>query len=58
MDINEFPRGQLNPTILSCLVSGDKYGYEIIEEIKAKTGIEIKQPSLAKLIWRQTTENL
>ena len=36
MDINEFPRGQLNPTILSCLVSGDKYGYEIIEEIKAK----------------------
>ena len=46
MDINEFPRGQLNPTILSCLVSGDKYGYEIIEEIKAKTGIEIKQPSL------------
>lgn len=42
----EFPRGQLNPTILTTLIERDKYGYEIIEEIKEKTGIEVKQPSL------------
>ncbi len=58
MDINEFPRGQLNPTILSCLVSGDKYGYEIIEEIKAKTGIEIKQPSLYSSLKRMEVQKL
>ena len=58
MDINEFPRGQLNPTILSCLVSSDKYGYEIIEEIKAKTGIEIKQPSLYSSLKRMEVQKL
>lgn len=58
MDINEFPRGQLNPTILSCLTSGDKYGYEIIEEIKIKTGIEIKQPSLYSSLKRMEVQKL
>ncbi|MDD4111252.1 MAG: helix-turn-helix transcriptional regulator [Clostridia bacterium] len=52
----EFPRGQLNPTILSTLLVKDKYGYEIIEEIKQKTGIEIKQPSLYSSLKRMETQ--
>ena len=55
---NEFPRGQLNPTILSTMANGDKYGYEIIEEIKQKTGIEIKQPSLYSSLKRMETQKL
>lgn len=58
MEQNEFPRGQLNPTILSTMTSGDKYGYEIIDEIKQKTGIEIKQPSLYSSLKRMETQKL
>ena len=47
---NEFPRGQLNPTILSTMTSGDKYGYEIIDEIKA-----ITQPTNDFIIIKPTT---
>lgn len=54
----EFPRGQLNPTILHTLLEKDKYGYEIIEEIKNKTGIEIKQPSLYSSLKRMETQKL
>lgn len=55
---NEFPRGLLNPTILSTLSHGDRYGYEIIEEIKEKTGIEIKQPSLYSSLKRMEVQKL
>jgi PadR family transcriptional regulator PadR len=54
----EFPRGQLNPTILHTLLEKDKYGYEIIEEIKNKTGIEIKQPSLYSSLKRMEAQKL
>lgn len=56
MEEKEFPRGKLNPTILSTLLEKDKYGYEIIEEIKNKTGIEIKQPSLYSSLKRMETQ--
>lgn len=58
MNMNELPRGQLNPTILSTMVNGDKYGYEIIDEIKEKTGVEIKQPSLYSSLKRMETQKL
>ena len=58
MELNELPRGQLNPTILSTMIAGDKYGYEIIDEIKDKTGIEIKQPSLYSSLKRMETQKL
>lgn len=51
-----FPRGQLNPTILHTLLERDKYGYEIIEEIKEKTGIEVKQPSLYSSLRRMESQ--
>lgn len=53
---NEFPRGQLNPSILSALLEKDKYGYEIIEDVKQKTGIEIKQPTLYSSLKRMETQ--
>lgn len=56
--VNDFPRGQLNPTILSTLAECDKYGYEIIDEIKTKTGIEIKQPSLYSSLKRMEVQKL
>ena len=42
------PRGQLSTILLSTLLSCDKYGYEIINDIKEKTNgsLVIKQPSL------------
>ena len=41
-------RGFVNNKILESLLDGDKYGYEIIKEVKEKSGgkIELKQPSL------------
>ncbi len=41
-------RGFVNQKILESLISGDKYGYEIIKEVKDKSDgkIELKQPSL------------
>lgn len=58
MEMKELPRGQLNPYILSTMKDGDKYGYEIIEEIKEKTGIEIKQPSLYSSLKRMEVQKL
>ena len=34
---NTAGRGFVNNTILECLLDGDKYGYEIIKEVKDKT---------------------
>ena len=41
-------RGFVNKTILECLLDGDKYGYEIIKEVKDKTDgkVVLKEPSL------------
>lgn len=41
-------RGFVNKKILESLLDGDKYGYEIIKEVKEKSDgkIELKQPSL------------
>ena len=58
METKELPRGQLNPYILSTMKDGDKYGYEIIEDIKEKTGVEIKQPSLYSSLKRMEVQKL
>ena len=58
MSTNEFPRGMLNSAILYTMINNDKYGYEIIEEIKLKTGIEIKQPSLYSSLKRMEAQRL
>lgn len=52
--LEEIPRGQLNNVILSTMLDGDKYGYEIIEEIsKWSNGkIDLKQPSLYSALKR------
>ena len=52
--LDEIPRGQLNNVILTTMLDGDKYGYEIIEEIsKWSNGkIELKQPSLYSALKR------
>lgn len=41
-------RGSVNNIILNSLLSGDKYGYEIIKEVEQQTNgkIKLKQPSL------------
>lgn len=39
-------KGQLSYLILSCLVEKDMYGLELIEEIKKRSGVEVKLPSL------------
>ena len=39
-------KGQLSFLILSCLAEKDMYGLELIEEIKKRSGFEIKLPSL------------
>lgn len=41
-------RGFVNKKILESLLDGDKYGYEIIKEVKEKSDgkVELKQPSL------------
>lgn len=45
---NTAGRGFVNNTILECLLDGDKYGYEIIKEVKEKTDgkVVLKEPSL------------
>lgn len=52
--LDEIPRGQLNNVILTTLLDGDKYGYEIIEEIAnwSNNKIELKQPSLYSALKR------
>lgn len=58
--LDEIPRGQLNNVILSTMLDGDKYGYEIIEEIsKWSNGkIELKQPSLYSALKRLETSEM
>ncbi|MDD4815786.1 MAG: PadR family transcriptional regulator [Clostridia bacterium] len=60
MNQNNIPKGQLSTIILSTLFSGDKYGYEIINEIKNKTDgqLVIKQPSLYSSLSRMEKQNL
>ena len=45
---NTAGRGFVNNTILECLLNGDKYGYEIIKEVKDRTDgkVVLKEPSL------------
>ena len=45
---NTASRGFVNNTILECLLDGDKYGYEIIKEVKDKSDgkVVLKEPSL------------
>ena len=47
-------RGHINTIILRCLYDGDKYGYEIIDEIEKKSGglYTIKQPTLYSALKR------
>ncbi|MDD3397406.1 MAG: PadR family transcriptional regulator [Clostridia bacterium] len=54
MSLNDLPRGQLSTIILSVLTEGDKYGYEILSEIKEKSNgtLIIKQPSLYSALSR------
>ena len=60
MEINEIPRGQLSTILLSTLLSGDKYGYEIIKDIEEKSGgrLKIKQPSLYSSLTRMEKQKL
>lgn len=60
MDINEIPRGQLSTIILTSLLTGDKYGYEIINDVEQKTGGEvvIKKPSLYSSLSRMEKQDL
>lgn len=52
--LEEIPRGQLNNVILTTMLDGDKYGYEIIAEISSWSNgkIELKQPSLYSALTR------
>lgn len=56
----EIPRGQLSTIVLSTLMNGDKYGYEIIEITKDKTNgkLVIKQPSLYSCLRRMEEQGL
>ena len=60
MDINEIPRGQLSTIILTCLLDGDKYGYEIIQSVEEKTNgnVVIKKPSLYSSLTRMENQEL
>lgn len=51
-------RGFVNNKILECLLTGDKYGYEIIKEVEEKSNgkIILKQPSLYSSLKRFETK--
>ncbi len=51
-------RGSVNNIILESLLSGDKYGYEIIKEVEDKTDgkVKLKQPSLYSSLKRFETK--
>ena len=51
-------RGSVISTILEVLKSGDKYGYEIIKEVEAKTGVVLKQPSLYSCLTRLENQGI
>ncbi|MDD4408655.1 MAG: helix-turn-helix transcriptional regulator [Clostridia bacterium] len=60
MSVNKLPRGYLPNLILPTLLNGDKYGYEILKEIKEKSNDEliIKQPSLYSALSRMEKQGL
>ncbi|MGI5842551.1 MAG: PadR family transcriptional regulator [Christensenellales bacterium] len=60
MNLNEIPRGQLSTIILTTLLDGDKYGYEIMTEIEEKTNGEviIKKPTLYSSLARMEKQDL
>ena len=51
-------RGNINTIILSALYSGDRYGYEIVNEIEKKSRgqFTIKQPTLYSCLKRLETQ--
>ena len=53
-------RGSINNLLLNALLSGDKYGYEIIKEIESSTkgAIKLKQPSLYSSLRRMEEQGL
>ena len=57
---NEIPRGHLSTIILSTLLDGDKYGYEILKAVEKQTNgiIKIQQPSLYSSLKRMEDQNL
>ena len=60
MEYVEIPRGHLSTIILSTLLDGDKYGYEIIKAIEDKTDgrLSIKQASLYSNLKRMEDQQL
>lgn len=60
MPKEEIPRGQLSNIILSTLIENDKYGYEIIDNLKKRTNgnLNIKQPSLYSCLRRMEEQGL
>lgn len=60
MSLNDIPRGQLSTIILSVLIESDKYGFEILSEIKQKSNgsIIIKQPTLYSALSRMEKQGL
>lgn len=57
---NVASRGSVNNIILESLVTGQKYGYEIIKEVEEKTNgkIKLKQPSLYSSLKRFESKNI
>lgn len=57
---NVASRGSVNNIILESLMTGQKYGYEIIKEVEEKTNgkIKLKQPSLYSSLKRFETKNI
>lgn len=53
-------RGSVNNIILESLMTGQKYGYEIIKEVEEKTNgkIKLKQPSLYSSLKRFESKNI
>lgn len=57
--ISQLKKGTLSFTVLSILKNGEEYyGYDLINEIKKKTEIEIAEGTLYPLLNRLKTENL
>ena len=57
---NKAARGSISQILLSALLSGDKYGYEICKDIEQKTNgkLVLKQPSLYSSLRRMEEQEL
>lgn len=57
---NVASRGSVNNIILESLMTGQKYGYEIIKEVEEKTNgkVKLKQPSLYSSLKRFESKNI